>query len=406
MRSEAYQWFVRGIGFALGVAVVAMILAGFALAGSVLVLVFISLLLASGLQPVVDWARARTRLGRGATVLVVYAAFFVMVIGLTLLVLPGAINQFNDLGTQLTPLLDEASAWASQIEPRALSASLTALVDTVRDAIAPTAAPPPDPNDVIEVGLTVAELAISLASVLAMVFFWLTERARLQRFALALMPATRRAGVREGWNEIELRLGSWVRGQLILMGSMGVMTSMAYFAIGLEGPLLLGVIAALAEAIPIVGPLIGAVPALVVAAMEGRVEIVIIVTVVYAAIQTLEANVLVPLVMRNTIGIPPFLVIVSILAGGAIGGVVGALMAVPVAAAILVVLERLQARDMRVPLERATIDAEAVEPDPTAGEDLARDAARRRETVPAPDGVPAPHLPPAAERAPDSRPTP
>ncbi|HSH21969.1 MAG TPA: AI-2E family transporter, partial [Candidatus Caenarcaniphilales bacterium] len=306
----------------------------------------------------------------------------------------------------LTPLLDEASAWASQIEPRALSASLTALVDTVRDAIAPTAAPPPDPNDVIEVGLTVAELAISLASVLAMVFFWLTERARLQRFALALMPATRRAGVREGWNEIELRLGSWVRGQLILMGSMGVMTSMAYFAIGLEGPLLLGVIAALAEAIPIVGPLIGAVPALVVAAMEGRVEIVIIVTVVYAAIQTLEANVLVPLVMRNTIGIPPFLVIVSILAGGAIGGVVGALMAVPVAAAILVVLERLQARDMRVPLERATIDAEAVEPDPTAGEDLARDAARRRETVPAPDGVPAPHLPPAAERAPDSRPTP
>jgi len=351
VRSEAYHWFVRGAGFALGVALVALILGGFALAGRVVILVFVSLLLASGLEPFIDWSRAHSRLGRSATILTVYAAFFVAVVGFALLVLPGALNQFNDLGARLAPLLANAEAWARQIEPRALSDSLSALISTAQEAISPTVARPPEADDVIAFGITVADLAISLASTLAMVFFWLTERARLQRFALALVPAHRRADMREAWNEIELRLGSWVRGQLILMGSIGIMTSIAYFLIGLEGALLLGVIAALAEAIPIVGPLLGAVPALVVAAMTGGIEIVILVAVVYTAIQVAESNILVPVVMRNTIGIPPFLVIASILAGATIGGIVGALLAVPVMASLLVVLERLQARDMPVPLD-------------------------------------------------------
>jgi len=74
------------------------------------------------------------------------------------------------------------------------------------------------------------------------------------------------------------------------------------------------------------------------------------VAVVYFIIQVVEGNILVPLVMRNAIGVPPFLVIVSILAGAAIGGIPGALISVPVVAALLVVVERLQARDSPVPL--------------------------------------------------------
>jgi predicted PurR-regulated permease PerM len=182
----------------------------------------------------------------------------------------------------------------------------------------------------------------------------------LQRFFLALLPADKRAGAREAWNEMELRLGAWVRGQLILMGSVGAATTVAYFLIGLEGPLLLGLIAALAEAIPLVGPALGAVPALIVAAMTGRIEVVLLVAVVYFVIQVVEGNILVPVVMHNTIGVPPFLVVVSILAGAAIAGVAGALLSVPIAAALLVVLERLQARSQTVPLAPVGPDATEV----------------------------------------------
>lgn len=351
MRSEAFRWFGRGIGLAIGVGVVLLLGLGLAMAVRVVVLVFIAVLLASALDPLVDRVRVRLPVGRGFTILLVYAVFFVGVLLLALLVIPGAIRQFDDLGRQLAPVLSDARAWALTIEPRALSTSLTALIDAAQHTLVRSVPDEPDPDDVIAIGLTVADIAISTVAVLAMVYFWLTGRARLQRFALALLPAPRRAGTREAWNEIEFRLGAWVRAQLILMGSIGIMTGIAYALIGLEGAVLLALIAALAEAIPLVGPALGAIPALVVAAATGQVETVLVVAIVYMAIQTIESNVLVPVVMRNTVGVPPFLTVAGVLAGAAIAGVLGALVAVPVVASAIVVLERSQARDTSVVLE-------------------------------------------------------
>jgi predicted PurR-regulated permease PerM len=344
LRAEAWLWFVRGIGLAFGVALALAIVYGTVLGIRVVVLVFFAVLLASGLEPLIDRVRSRSRLGRGATLLLVYVGFFGTVAAVLLLVVPGAITQVGELGAHVNPMLADARAWAETVEPRVISTSLVGLIDTAQKALAPSAVEAPPPDQLITLGLTFAEVVITLISLLALVYFWLTERARLQRFALALLPADRRAGAREAWNEMEDRLGAWVRGTLILMGSVGVATTIAYFLIGLEGALLLGLIAALFEAIPLVGPALGAIPALAVAATTGRIEIVILVAVVYIVIQIVEGNVLVPLVMHNAIGIPPFLVFVSILAGAAIGGIAGAFISVPLLAVLLVVVERLQAR--------------------------------------------------------------
>jgi predicted PurR-regulated permease PerM len=353
VRAESFLWFIRGIGLAFGAAVTVAAIYGLLLSARVVVLVFIALLLASGLGPLIDRVRARSRLGRGATLLLVYAGFFSLVAVVALLVIPGAVAQFGELGERITPLLASTREWAQTVEPRALSVSLVGLIDTLQRILVPTGASAPGPDQLIALGLTFAEIVISTIAVLTMVYFWLTERARLQRFFLALLPADKRGGARDAWNEMEFRLGGWVRGQLILMGSVGVATTIAYLLINLEGALLLGLIAALAEAIPLVGPALGAVPALIVAAMTGRIEVVILVAVVYVVIQIVEGNILVPVVMRNTIGVPPFLVVVSILAGAAIAGVSGALLSVPLAAALLVVVERLQARRETVPLAPA-----------------------------------------------------
>lgn len=350
MRGEAWRWFIRGIAIASGAALAVGAAYAMLIGARVIVLVFFALLLASGLRPLIDRVRTRSRLGRGATLLLVYVGFFGTLAAVLLLVVPGAINQLGELGGRLTPLLEDARAWARTVEPRTLSISLVGLVNTAERVLVPRPAEVPGPDELIALGLTFAEIVISLVALLALVYFWLTERARLQRFMLALLPADKRAGTRAAWNEMELRLGAWVRGQLILMGSVGVATTIAYFLIGLEGPLLLGLIAALAEAIPLIGPALGAVPALIVAALTGRIEVVILVAVVYFIIQVVEGNILVPLVMHNAIGIPPFLVFVSILAGAAIAGVAGALISVPLVAALLVIVERLQVRTSPVPL--------------------------------------------------------
>jgi predicted PurR-regulated permease PerM len=359
MRSDLTPWAVRGMGFTLGSAIViGLIGLGIAAAG-VLILLFVAVLLASALEPIVGLIRGRLPLGRGATILVVYAAFFVTVLGLAFIVVPAAIGQAEQIVSSLPAFFDSVRAWAATLRPAILSTSVTALVDSVASVAAPPSAP--DPDQVVEVGAAVAEAAVTVATLLTIVAFWLVGHARLQRYVLAFVPADRRAGARDAWNEIETRLGLWVRGQLILMGAMGLATGVAYTLLGLPGALLLGLIAAIAEAIPIVGPLLGVVPAVLVAATASP-ELAIIVAGVYVVFQLVEGSVLVPLVMRNTIGISPLFVLLSLLVGSAVGGLVGAFLAVPVAASLEIVLARLQARETPVAQDAAAIetpDAEA-----------------------------------------------
>ncbi len=353
MRSDVTTWAIRGIGLAAGALLVfGLIQLGIA-AANVLLLLFLSVLLASALEPMIGWLRERLRLGRVGTILIVYLAFFIVAIGMAFIVVPAAVNQGQRIVASLPPFFDEMRDWASTLRPVALSTSITALVDSVAEFFAP--APPPSPGEVVEVGTAVAEGALFLFTMLAIVFFWLVEHARLQRYTLAFLPADRRAGSRNAWNEIETRLGLWVRGQLILMGSMGVATGVAYSLLGLPGALLLGFIAALTEAIPIVGPLLGAIPAILVAATVSP-ELALVVALIYLVLQLIEGNVLVPIVMRNTIGISPLLVLFSLLVGAEVGGLLGAFLAVPIAASIEIVLSRLQARETPVAQDPAAIE--------------------------------------------------
>lgn len=354
MRSDLTKWTIRGMGLALGaLLVIGVVQLGIA-ARNVLFLLFVSVLLASALEPIVGWLREHIRRGRVATILVVYLAFFVVMIGLAFIVLPAAVNQGQRILASLPEFFEQVRVWAADLRPAALSTSITALVDSVAETFAP--APPPGPDEVVEVGTAVAEGAVFLFTMLAIVFFWLIEHARVQRYTLAFLSSNRRAGARRAWNEIETRLGLWVRGQLILMGAIGVSTTIAYALLGLPGALLLGLIAALTEAIPIVGPLLGAIPAILVAATVSP-ELALVVAAIYLALQLIESNVLVPLVMRNTIGISPLLVLFSLLVGAAVGGLIGAFLAVPLAASIEIVLSRLQDRETPVAQDPAAMEA-------------------------------------------------
>jgi len=332
MRSEIPLWTLRGIGLALGVVLVYALLQLGIAAARVFLLVFIAVLLASALEPMLGWLRHRVSvLSRAGTILVVYLTFIVTVVGLAFVVVPAAVGQAQRILADLPPFFAEVRAWADTVRPASIATSLTTLIDSVAAVLKPPDAP--DPDTVVEVGTTVAELVATLATLLTMVFLWLVERPRIQRYTLAFLPAEQRAGARTAWNDVELRLGLWVRGQLTLMATMGVMTGIAYSVLGVPGALLLALIAAITEAIPIVGPLLGAIPAVLVAATVSP-ELALIVAGIYVVLQFVEGNVLVPIVMRNAVGISPLLILVSLLIGAAAGGFIGAFLAVPVAASI------------------------------------------------------------------------
>ncbi len=353
-RSETLTWFARGIGLVAGGLVVIGLAQGLIGAGGVLLLVFFAILLASALKPIVERLRGRLPIGRAVAILLVYAIFFASVAVIGFLLVPLIVNQAGQLVAELPEVVVRARTWSEGLQPHELATSVGAILASGERALSGGGAPAP--GQVVSAGLGVADAIVSVVTVLALVFFWLTERQRLQRFALSFLPPGRRAVVREAWNIVEIRLGAWVRGQLILMLALGLMTGTAYTILGLPSGPILGIIAGLAEVVPLIGPVVGAVPALLVAGAL-RPDLLPVVVLAYVVIQLVESNVLVPFIMRNALGVSPFLLTVSLLIGGALGGLLGAMIAVPIVAAVEAVLERLQDREVPVAQDAASLPA-------------------------------------------------
>lgn len=358
MRSESVSWVARGVGLTIGVGLVLILVGVISAAREVVLLVFVAVLLGAALEPVVGSIRARTGIGRGLSIIIVYVTFLAGVVAIAVFIVPAALVQVGGALGHLPNFLEQVRTWSAQLRPEVLSQGISSLIDAAEAPLKP--GPPPSPDSVLGVSLLVGQVTAALVTLLVLVFFWLTERSRLQRYALAFVPGHRRAGIREGWNEVEARLGLWVRGQLLLMLTIGVATGVAYTLIGLPAALLLALIAAIAEAIPIVGPLIGAVPAVLIATTISP-ETVGITLVVYFLLQLIEGNVLVPMIMRNSVGLSPFLVLVSLLMGAAVAGILGAIVAVPIVAGITVVLGRLQDREVPVPIDPAALETPSEE---------------------------------------------
>jgi predicted PurR-regulated permease PerM len=160
--------------------------------------------------------------------------------------------------------------------------------------------------------------------------------------------------------EVEDKLGGWVRGQLILMLAIGSMATLGYAVLGLPNPALLGVVAGLCEIIPMIGPFLAFAPAVLVALASVDPVRALMVVAYALVIQQIESNVLVPRVMGRTVGISALTVMLGILVGGALAGLPGAFLAVPIAGAVQVILahtlrseDPAQAEAHADPVERA-----------------------------------------------------
>lgn len=136
---------------------------------------------------------------------------------------------------------------------------------------------------------------------------------------------------------MEDKLGAWLRDQLLLMVTIGTLATVAYGIMGLPFWLILGVIAGLTEAVPNVGPILGAIPAVLLAlSVDWKLALAVVAFV--AVLQLLENAILVPRIMRGAVGLSPLTVILAILAGSEFRGIAEALLAVPIAGALSVIL--------------------------------------------------------------------
>jgi predicted PurR-regulated permease PerM len=318
-----------------------------------LLLLLIGILLATAIDPL---ARRLRMIGmnRPASILSVYLLIFAIVGGLIAFIIPPVVAQSTDFVTNLPRVannLEKRYADSDQQWVRNLSHNGAQKLRQLSDN-------PPDISGVLkEQALNVASsifgALLSVVTVLLISFYWLTERSLIRRALLGFVPIHRRTRVNDIWTHIETKLGAWFRAQLILCGIIGVACAIGYGVLGVEYWPLLALIAGLTEIIPILGPWIGGVPAVIVALTDGPLK-AIIVAVFIIVLQQIEGNILVPRIQGDAIGLSPLSVILAILAGTTLAGPLGGILAVPISAIIQVLIQDLL-------IARATTDEDDID---------------------------------------------
>ena len=148
----------------------------------------------------------------------------------------------------------------------------------------------------------------------------------------------------ETLEDLGTALRYWLLGQLMQMVTIGLLSTLAVWLIGLPSPWALGLIAAVAEFVPYLGPILAAIPALLVALTGGESQVIWTLA-AYLAIHQVEGNLVVPLIQQRMISIPPALMLLGIAAIGALAGLIGFLMAAPIVVAVFVVVQKVYVRD-------------------------------------------------------------
>lgn len=326
----------RGVAlFLMGV----VLLGALYLARNALVLIYISVLLAIGVGPVVDTIETQMALPIGhrrpprwLAILAVYVALFGIITLVGLMIVPPLIEQSQQLRDRLPGLIERGQMFL--IDHGVLGHRVT-LEEAVRRA-------PGTPGDAVGTVANVVQwvfgAVLAVITILILTFYFLLESDSLYHGFARLFPRADRPRVEEASRKISGKVSAWLNGQLILAATIGITAAIGLYLLGVPYFYVLALVAAIGEMIPVVGPVLSSIPATIVGFTVST-HTGLFVMLFWLAQQQLENHLLVPKVMQRQVGISAVMVLVALLIGGAILGILGALLAVPTAAIIQVVLQ-------------------------------------------------------------------
>jgi predicted PurR-regulated permease PerM len=304
-----------------------------------IILVFIALVIAATIRPMVSFLQ-RKRIPKALAMALIYLGILGMVAGLFVLVIPALVDQggalvrsLPTLYTDLVYSLENNPIEAIRTLPQRLptgdqlDSQLQAVISSVL-------------SGALGIGIGVLAFLTQVVSIIVLSIYLTQDQSRLERFWLSLAPTGRRPQLLAIWREIETRLGGYVRGQLMLMTTIGVLSGLGYLAMGLPYPLALGVLAGLFEFVPMVGPALGAIPAIIIALTISP-QAALLVVLFTIVLQLAENHILVPRLMGRSVGVSPIMVILSVFAFTSLLGAAGAFLAIPLAAILQVLMDHL-----------------------------------------------------------------
>ncbi|MFA5873216.1 MAG: AI-2E family transporter [Anaerolineales bacterium] len=307
----------------------------------VVFILFIAIVMGTVFRPVVTWLHQRG-LPRIAGVILVYLLLLALLISFVLLLFPLIVEQGTTMAAAVPGYYQSLREWMINY-PSQLIVRLGEFLPATLPGLEPIQQTGEQMLASAEQALgyvTLAAKVIFIAIViLVLAFFWTLDGPRTIQSLLLLVPTGQRESISELISAMETKVGFYIAGQGVLCLVIGVMALVAYLLIGLPNALVLAFVAGVLEAVPMIGPLLGAIPAALVALSIAPAKLVwvIVATVV---IQQVENSLLVPRVMRKAVGVNPFVTLLAFFAFSSLFGIAGALMAIPMAAIIQLLLDR------------------------------------------------------------------
>lgn len=317
-----------------------LVLAGawliFQLRDLVLVLVT-AIVLASAIEPAVirmeKWRIPRI-LGTLLIFILIVGAFF----GIFYFFIPTLFNDITSLIISLPAYIETFNEWMAFDEYAYIfgqetspAFSSTALLKELQQFLGTASV---FGNNVLSAIANIFGGFLSFILILVFSFYFTVIRTGVDDFLEIVTPRQYRKYVLDLWERSRQKIGLWMQGQLLLAIIIGVLVYLGLTILGVEHALLLAIIAALFELIPVFGPILAAIPAVLIALTSGGLTLGLLTTALYVIIQQFENHLIYPLVVTRVVGVPPLLVILALIIGAQMAGFLGILLSIPIAAVI------------------------------------------------------------------------
>jgi predicted PurR-regulated permease PerM len=306
----------------------------------ILTLLLVALFIAALVHPAARWGEKR-RIPKGLMVMVIYLVTFAFLTVALALIVPNLVRQTAKLSQTIGSQLTALSVYVQNIREFSqlhgfsgnLSSSLTYVASQFADAAS---------------GLFSALTGVfggiaGLVIVLVMAFYMVVEDKEAIRMFRNFVPEKHQEFIASLLTQVETKIGAWLRGEFMLMFTVGIMYYIGLLVIGVDGPLPLALFGGFTEFIPYLGPILSGIPIIIVAFTHSPVH-ALLAFALMIVVQQIENHILVPKVMQRAVGLNPLVSIVAILVGARLFGFVGVLLAIPFATMISVVLTELYRR--------------------------------------------------------------
>jgi predicted PurR-regulated permease PerM len=288
-------------------------------------LLFLAVIIAAAMQPGIDALR-RHRIPRGVGILIHYAGLFGLVGLLLWLVVPRARDQIAEAIGNLPTATKNSTGIKHEI------------LKYIQNKLNHLPSGGSLVHPALTIGVKAFEVLIGIFFTFAAAAYWTFERTRAQRLVTSLLPRSKRKVVWDTWNLIDLKLGAFVRGELLLIVLVGTVLSIAFRIIGLPYWLLVGIFAGLVEIVPVIGPLTAGAVAVGVGLTDSW-QTALAAGICVLVVRLLEDYIIIPKVLGEAVGLSPLVVLVSVAAVGILFGGFAVLLAVPFAAVLATLVD-------------------------------------------------------------------